>query len=69
VDVFGKRGNRWIGVQCKQKDGLLHSKLTVAELEEEVEKAKTFLPSLSLFLVATSGPRDEVVQKRARPCR
>ena len=66
VDVFGRFGEKWIGVQCKQKSGLLHSKLTVAELEEEVEKAKTFLPSLSLFLVATSGPRDEAVQKRAR---
>ncbi len=67
VDVFGKdRLGRQVGVQCKQKSGLLRSKLTVAELEEEVEKARGFLPSLSLFIVATTGPRDEGVQERAR---
>ncbi len=66
VDVFGRVGEDWIGVQCKQKSGLLRSKLRVAELEEEVEKARTFRPSLRRFLVATTGPRDEAVQQRAR---
>ena len=76
VDVFGKRGDRWIGVQCKQKDGLLHTKLTAAELDEEIRKVlgkevkgKTsppFEPALSEFLVATTGPRDAEIQKAAR---
>ncbi len=67
VDVFGKdRSGRQVGVQCKQKSGLVRSKVTVAELEEEVEKACGFVPSLSLFIVGTTGPRDAVVQERAR---
>ncbi|HXU31115.1 MAG TPA: hypothetical protein VN851_11105, partial [Thermoanaerobaculia bacterium] len=76
VDVFGKRGDRWIGVQCKQKDGLLRSKLTTAELDEEIRKVlgkevkgKTsppFEPALSEFLFATTGPRDAEIQKTAR---
>jgi tetratricopeptide (TPR) repeat protein len=67
VDVFGTdREGRQVGVQCKQKSGLIRSKVTVADLEEEVEKARSFLPSLSLFVVATTGPRDVAVQERAR---
>ena len=66
VDVFGKIGDDWEGVQCKQKDGLLRTKLTVAELDAEVAAARTFKPKLSRFIVATSGPRDARVQERAR---
>ncbi len=66
VDVFGRDGEQWVGVQCKQKDDLVRSKLTVAELAVEVEKARRFNPSLSLFIVATTGPRDKAVQERAR---
>src|ERR1700676_2598167 len=28
VDVFGQHDGKWAGVQCKQKDGLLWSKVT-----------------------------------------
>src|SRR6266540_1240608 len=63
VDFFGRYQGRWVGVQCKQKDGLLRSKLTVRELGEEVENAKGFTPKLSTFILATSGPRDAKAQK------
>jgi len=66
VDVFGSHDGRQIGVQCKQKDGLLHSKLTVTEVDNEAEQAKKFLPALSTFIIATSGPRDAHVQEHAR---
>ena len=66
VDIFGVHQGRQMGVQCKQKDGLLRTKVTVRELEEEVEKALTFEPSLHTFILATSGPTDTKVQKRAR---
>jgi hypothetical protein len=66
VDVFGQHEGKWTGVQCKQKDGLLWSKLTVKELEAEVEAAKQFKPPLASFILATTGPRDAKVQKRAR---
>lgn len=66
VDVFGVSGSKQMGVQCKQKDALTWKKPTIAELEEEVEKAKTFVPALSTFILATTGPRDAQLQQRAR---
>lgn len=66
VDVFGRSGGRWLGVQCKQRDGLLWSKVRTAELTSEVEKAKTFTPALTEFTLATSGPASYQLQERAR---
>jgi len=66
VDVFGQHQGKWEGVQSKQKDGLLRSKVTIKELEEEVEAAKQFNPPLANFILATTGPRDAKVQERAR---
>jgi len=65
VDVYGQYQGKWVGVQCKQKDGLL-SKVTVKELEAEVKAAEQFNPPLAEFILATTGPRDGKVQKRAR---
>jgi len=47
VDVFGQRETKWERVQSKQKDGLLRSRLTIKELEAEVEAAKKFKPPLA----------------------
>jgi hypothetical protein len=66
VDVFGQPQGKWAGVQSKQKDGLLRSKVTIKELEAEVEAAKEFKPPLANFILATTGPRDAKVQERAR---
>lgn len=66
VDVYGQDDGRWVGVQCKQKDGLLWREVTVAELEAEVRKALSFQPPLDLFILATTGPADGKVQKQAR---
>ncbi len=66
VDVFGVYRGRQMGVQCKQKNGLLRTRLTVRELNEEVEQALKFEPRLDTFILATSGPADAKVQKRAR---
>jgi hypothetical protein len=66
VDVFGQNQGEWKGVQCKQKDGLLWSKITIKEFEAEVESAKKFNPPLSNFTLSTTGPRDSKVQERAR---
>lgn len=66
VDVFGSCDGRRMGVQCKQKSGLLHTRLSVAELEAEVGKARGFEPPLDTFIVATSGPADGKIQERAR---
>lgn len=68
VDISGrpKNGKKWAGVQCKGKDNYADKFLTVKELREEVQKALTFKPKLSEFIVATSGPKDATVEKEAR---
>jgi hypothetical protein len=66
VDVYGRLGNDWIGIQCKSRDELLRSKLTPAELAEEVEAARHFMPPLTRFIVATTGPTDATIQQAAR---
>ncbi len=66
VDVFGVYQGRQMGVQCKQRDGLLRTRLTVRELEKEIEMALDFKPRLDTFILATTGPADARVQERAR---
>jgi hypothetical protein len=66
VDVYGKHGDKWIGIQCKQRDELLRSKLTPAELAREVAAARHFEPRLSRFIVATTGASDATIQEVAR---
>src|ERR1041385_4853805 len=66
VDVYGRQDGQWMGVQCKQKDGLLRRKVTRMELETEVKAAEEFKPPLTSFILATTGPADVRVQQRAR---
>src|SRR5262249_47073679 len=65
VDIFGYRNRdprRLVGIQCKNLD----SEITVEELETELEKALLFKPFLSEFILVTTAPRDERIQRRAR---
>ncbi|MDB6122232.1 MAG: Tetratricopeptide domain protein [Pedosphaera sp.] len=66
VDVFGMRDGQQVGIQCKQKNGLLRTKVTATELEQEVKAAKDFRPKLITFILATTGERDAHVQECAR---
>ena len=66
VDVFGRIGEKWVGVQCKQKSGSTRSTLTSNELKEEVRKARDFGRPLELFVIATTGDRDAKIQTRAQ---
>jgi hypothetical protein len=66
VDIFGRRAGRLVGVQCKQNDILVWRKITAGQLEAEAGKARLFHPALSEFILATTGPADANVQKRAR---
>ena len=65
VDVFGREQGQLVGVQCKQKDGRLWSKVTEAELEAEVQAARRFKPKLTKFILATTAPRDTALQQVA----
>ena len=64
VDIWGRNTEGdWVGVQCKKK---WETEVGEAELRAEVEKAKKFRPALSQFILATSAPRDQKIQKVAR---
>ncbi len=66
VDVYGLDGGMQAGVQCKQRNGLLHAKVSLKEFETEVVKARKFKPPLASFVLATSGPRDAPLQRCLR---
>lgn len=68
IDIFGRpdQGGQWAGIQCKGKDNLSDKSLTEDEVGREVEKAKSFSPKLSQFVIATTGPKDGRLQALAR---
>lgn len=68
VDVFGRpdQKDKYAGVQCKGKDNYTNKRLTKREVKAEVEKAKSFKPALSEFIIATTGPKDAKIEELAR---
>ena len=68
VDIYGRpnQGKLWSGIQCKCKNNDLNKNLTKSEVEEEIQKAKNFVPSLSEFIIATTGPKDAKIEEFAR---
>lgn len=68
VDIFGRdpKTETWVGIQCKQKRRWPKKVLTVREIEAEAEQAESFEPPLSLFIVATTAPRDVETQRFVR---
>lgn len=64
VDVYGQRSpGHYVGVQCKKK---YEKHVTEDELRSEVEKAKSFVPRISEFILITTAPRDQKIQECAR---
>lgn len=64
VDVYGyRRADCLVGVQCKKK---FEKEVTNEELLSEVEKAKMFEPKIAEFILVTTAPRDQKIQKTAR---
>lgn len=70
VDVYGRRGGdggRWVGIQCKGKEGKTYGKeVTEKELRQEVKEAFHFTPRLSEFILVTTAPSDAKIQRVAR---
>jgi tetratricopeptide (TPR) repeat protein len=68
VDVWGRpnQGDEWAGVQCREKDFHGGKSLSVKEVSAEVKKAKSFLPKLSQFTIATTGKKDVKIEEFAR---
>lgn len=73
VDVFGIPSNddSYYGIQCKGKseyndNQYEHPQFTEQEIEKEIEKAKTFLPPLKKFYLATTALNDAKIQAFVR---
>ncbi|HWM95241.1 MAG TPA: hypothetical protein VN493_31090 [Thermoanaerobaculia bacterium] len=66
VDIYGREGPDWVGVQCKYKDQLIAGKLTVKTIENAIVKARQFEPPLSRFVIATTAVRDAKLQETVR---
>jgi len=68
VDFYGNpnKNNKYVGVQCKCKNKMYGSKLTIAEIKKEIEEAKKFTPKLSKYIIATTSFRDAKIQEFCR---
>ncbi len=68
VDVYGIPNNEkeYWGIQCKGKNDYLNSKLTSVEIDEEIEKAKSFSPKLDVFIIATTQSKDVKIEQYVR---
>lgn len=66
VDICAVVGNNnYFGIQCKSKDQLKGKQITKAEIQAEIEKAKSFSPKLSKFLIVTSAPKNARIDNYA----
>jgi len=68
VDIWGKKrfDREYTGIQCKGKNENYDSKLITREIDNECDKAVKFEPSLKSFIMATTSPRDVMVQQHCR---
>ncbi len=68
VDVFGIPfgENAFYGIQCKGKNEYNDNQFTKKEIDEEIEKAKSFEPELKKFYLATTAQNDSKIQAYVR---
>lgn len=68
VDIYGKPKDvlYYNGIQCKGKDDYTHSKLTKKEVNDEIEKALNFKPSLNEFIFTTTANKDVEIEEYIR---
>jgi hypothetical protein len=72
VDIYGpvNNGMQYYGVQCKNKklnliDGS-PNRLTIKDVQTEIDKAIHFKPALNKLIIATSLPKDQKVEEYVR---
>ncbi len=68
VDIFGipKGENDYWGIQCKGKDDYTNAQLTKKEIDQELEKAKHFKPTLKVFIITTTANKDVNIEEYVR---
>ncbi|WP_426473380.1 hypothetical protein [Chryseobacterium balustinum] len=72
VDIYGpiNNGLNYNGIQCKNKklnliDGS-PNRITIKDIQAEIDKAKGFQPALSKLIIATSLPKDQKIEEYVR---
>lgn len=67
VDIYGRCGNQWpVGLQCKRKSRWPVTKMTTADIDNEVAEARKFRPKLKSFYILTTAPNDAALQEHVR---
>lgn len=67
VDIVARQGVLWpIGIQCKKKSRWPVKRITTQDLDDEVTKAKKFLPALKVFYFVSTAPDDAPLQAHVR---
>ncbi|MBK1895266.1 hypothetical protein [Chryseobacterium paridis] len=68
IDVYGvpKGKINYFGIQAKGKDDYTGAKLETNEIQNEIEKAKTFSPALDVFIIATTANKDIKAEQYVR---
>lgn len=66
VYVYLDKYEGYCGIQCKGKDDYMDSQLTEKEIDEEIEKAMSFEPSLKLLIFATTANKDAKIEAYIR---
>lgn len=72
VDIYGpiENGAKYNGIQCKNKrlnliDGS-PNRITINDVQSEIDKALQFQPQLNKLVIATSLPKDQKVEEYIR---
>ncbi|WP_439408578.1 hypothetical protein ACNJX9_09640 [Bradyrhizobium sp. DASA03076] len=58
VDIYGKDDGADAAVQCKGKRDWPTTKLTIPEIDAEIQEAKKFEPPLTTYILATTADND-----------
>lgn len=68
VDIvaFVGKYQGYCGIQCKGKDDYTDAQLTEKEIDAEIEKAKSFEPTLKLLIFATTANKDAKIEAYIR---
>lgn len=72
VDIYAPidGGLSFNGIQCKNKKlNLIDGKpnrISIQDIQAEIEKAKSFVPSLNKLIIATSLPKDQKIEEYIR---
>lgn len=68
VDIYGipQGETQYFGIQCKGKDEYTDKQFTEKEIIKEIEKAKTFQPSLKKFYLTTTAVKNADTEEFVR---